>query len=62
MMTKGTVVAVVALAAVAIAVSVPIAEPSVRTDTVVRVATAFTCSARAVGVTVTHSTLATAEA
>lgn len=40
----------------------PIAEPSLGTDTAIHVPTAFTRSARAVGVTVTHSTLAAAKA
>lgn len=42
--------------------SMPTAEPSLRTGTAIRVPTALARSARAVGVTVTHSTLAEAKA
>lgn len=62
LVTQSTIVAIQALAAITFAVSMPTAEFSLRTDTAVHVPTALTCSARAIGITVTYSTLAAAKA
>lgn len=62
LVTYSTIVAIQALATVAFAMSMSTAEAAYRANTLVHIPTALTCSACAVGFTVTHSTSAVAKA